>query len=502
MKLLTDANKTRLPLTLLAACIAMLALPVTASAQTVAGGRSTAICSPGDQPETGMQGETPLKDVESGRNKSPYYCGMRIVGSLEMNMEGGGGVIIRRSRSCAYVSGVSNNGLAVIDVSNPAMPKTVGFLKDPGTIGTSENMDVIDLPDRHVLVAGKYSSALTSDSHPMSIYDITDCTKPKLMSTYNWPGDVHVPTITPDGKQVFVSRPFGVAGVMALDITDLSNPKFIGSFPLLLPGGRQARCHDLTFNDDGTRMYCPGSVPTEADRESEPGPSIWDVSQISSGKRNLGWPPIHFVGEADIKGQGDHHAARAMINGKPYLIVGSELGCVMGKSDFPSIFDISDERAPRKVSEFRLEVMEHCVADSAFLKEHSRQSYNLHYNDVVDNAWGNVALGLFGYYGSGVRIVDLRDPLKPREVAYYKPGALAATTGRGTASAAGSAAGAPGAANRGGRTRIDATPPCGSHQYFVHETGHIWFACTSGFYVAELSPAVKANLGVSPTTKP
>lgn len=458
------------------AAVAVLTLSGGAEAAEPAPSKSlhaTAICGPGDKPETGMQGETPLKDIASGRNKSPYYCGMRIVGHTPV--EGGGG-IMRRSRSCVYVSGAA--GVRVVDMSDPAKPKPRGLLTDPGAVGTSETFNVIDLPDRHVLVAGKYSNSLSSERVPMSIYDITDCTRPKLMSTYYWPGDIHVPTISPDGKLVYISRPFGVSGVMVLDIGNLSQPKFVGNFPLLLPGGRQARCHDLSFNPDGTRMYCPGSIPTEAERESNPGPSVWDVTQITAGKTNV-WPPIRFVGEADVKGQGDHDAPYAVINGKPYLVTGAELGCNLGKTDFPSIFDISDEKNPRKVGEFRLEVMEHCVADSTF-KAMQKVRYGLHYNSVVDNAWGKVPLGMFSFMSAGVRIVDLRDPTKPREVAYYHPAAPAQ---------------APPASN----SAFGPTPysdSCMSHNYFDPATGHIWFACRSGVYVAELTPEVRAHLGV------
>lgn len=455
-----------------------LTLPSSAIAQPATdGSRATAICSTGDKPETGMQGETPLKDIDSGRYKSPYYCGMRLVSHTAI--EGGGG-ITRRSRTCLYVA--QSQGVRVVDMSNPRAPKSLHLLTDPGAIGASENMNVIDTADRHVLVTGKYSSALTNDRSPMSIYDITDCTKPKLMSTYYWPGDVHVPTITPDGKKVVVSLPYGVAGVKVLDINNLAEPKFVGSFPLLLPRGRQARCHDLQFNTDGTRLYCPGSVPTEEQRESEPGPSIWDFSAVLSGNINV-WPPIRFVGEADVKGQGDHDAPLAMINGKPYLVTGAELGCNVGKTDFPTIFDISDEKNPRKVGEFRLEVMEHCNTDPTF-KTTQRVNYGLHYNSVVDNAWGKIPLGMFSFQSAGVRIIDLRDPTKPREVAYYHPGAPAGQVG------------APIAPPGSQTARAVPTDSCSSHNYFDDATGHIWFTCRSGVFVAELTPAVKTHLGV------
>ena len=472
--------------TLLASSLLALAPPVGGLAQPAGAPASappathaTAICGPGDQPETGMQGETPPKDIESGRSKSPYYCGMRLVSHTPI----GGGAIMRRSRSCVYVA--TSAGVRVVDMSNPAAPKPLQLLTDPGAVGSLESFNALDSADRHILVAGKYSSALNSERSPMSIYDISDCRNPVLMSTYYWPGDTHVPSITPDGRFVMMSLPYGVPGLMVLDVTHLKQPKFVGRFPLLLPRGRQARCHDLSFNAAGTRMYCPGSVPTEAERESEPGPSVWDISDLTSGKR-LEWPPFRFVGEADVKGQGDHDAPLATINGKPYLIAGAELGCNIGKSDFPTVFDISDEKNPRKVGEFRLEVMEHCVSDSTF-RANQKVNYGLHYNSVVQDAWGKVPLGMFSFQSSGLRIVDLRDPTKPREVAYYHPGAPT-----GGAAVLPARPGAP-----PGTPTVAYSDPCGSHAYFDEATHSVWFMCRSGLFVAELTPAVKAYFGVS-----
>ena len=85
---------------------------------------------------------------------------------------------------------------------------------------------------------------------------------------------------------------------------------------------------------------------------------------------------------------------------------------------------------------------------------------SLHFNDVDSAA--DTRLGLFQYMWAGLRIVDLRDPVNPVEVAYFKPG--------------------------------DA---CGGHVRHVAETGHIWLACgKSGFYVIELKPELRRSLGL------
>jgi hypothetical protein len=84
-----------------------------------------------------------------------------------------------------------------------------------------------------------------------------------------------------------------------------------------------------------------------------------------------------------------------------------------------------------------------------------------HFNDV-DSAT-NTRLGMFPFMWAGLRIVDLRDPAKPMEVGYFKPG--------------------------------DA---CMSHVHYVPKAGQIWFACTySGFYVVNLKPELRASLGLS-----
>jgi hypothetical protein len=71
-------------------------------------------------------------------------------------------------------------------------------------------------------------------------------------------------------------------------------------------------------------------------------------------------------------------------------------------------------------------------------------------DSVVDDAWDGVALGLFNFMGSGLRVVDLRNPARPREVAYYHPAAPEKIR----------APLIPGLAPRG-------TDSCMSHNYFI-----------------------------------
>jgi hypothetical protein len=104
-------------------------------------------------------------------------------------------------------------GVAVIDVRNPRNPKSVGLLRDWGSIDAVETMHARDAGDRQVLVAGNYQGRArfsgTMDAPVMDIYDVSDCTNPKHMSTFEWPVNAHNLTISPDGRRVYATSTTG-----------------------------------------------------------------------------------------------------------------------------------------------------------------------------------------------------------------------------------------------------------------------------------------------------
>jgi len=155
------------------------------------------------------------------------------------------------------------------------------------------------------------------------------------------------------------------------------------------------------------------------------------------------------------------------------MVAANELRCTA----FPRIFDITDETRMRMVGEFRLESNDRCLDDPQWAEANRAGGYGLHYNSVADAAYGYVALGMFNFMGSGLRVVDLRDPTHPREIAYYHPGDIQRTSPTGTETSW-------------------VRDSCVSKNVFVHESQQIWFGCRSGLYVAELSDGVKSYLGV------
>ena len=101
----------------------------------------------------------------------------------------------------------------------------------------------------------------------------------------------------------------------------------------------------------------------------------------------------------------------------------TELACQQGLSPFPMarIYDMSDERNPKLVSKLGLEThdVKNCGAVTPDIAGLSLFTYGSHYCSVddVENA---TALAC-SYFNSGIRVFDIRDPAKPKEIAYLNP---------------------------------------------------------------------------------
>lgn len=481
----------------------------------------------GDRAETGRQGETPKEDIASGRARQPYHKGVRLVGHTNI-WNRGANLNMAWIDTCAYVSTAKGSGpqaanstsaaylkepagVAVIDVSNPLKPTPVKLLRDRGSIDASETLHALAAGNRKILVAGNYSggipffatqqdamkympavfrakpgtavplpapSTADEDQAWLSIYDASDCRNPRLVSEFKWPANVHMVTISPNGRRVYGTEivpglTTGLGGILVLDISDLAKPRFIGKFAATLPDGTSKRftTHEVHLSRDERRVYASvyASETGDVDQSKDGSVYILDNSDIVDGRPD---PRMRLIGEAQHGGW--HSVVPAMIGGVPHLVGAAEPGSCPGV--WPKITDISDEAAPKIVGEFKLEMNrpENCVAGPL------RGQIASHFNDVDDAR--DTRLGLFPFLAAGLRIVDLRDPSRPVEVAYYKPGLAPKTVLQGL--------GLPGDA--GGEASPDS---CMSHVRFVRETGQIWFAClASGFHVIELAPELRARL--------
>ena len=85
------------------------------------------------------------------------------------------------------------------------------------------------------------------------------------------------------------------------------------------------------------------------------------------------------------------------------------------------IIDISDETNPTIVSRLALEIHNpaNCASVLPDVVGLSIFTYGSHYCSV-DNKDKATTLAC-GYFNSGIRVFDIRDPTQPKEIAYYNP---------------------------------------------------------------------------------
>jgi hypothetical protein len=451
-----------------------------------------------DRLEPGLQGQTAPGDIPGAVLAAPYSKGVRVVGHNNLG-DRGSNLQLAWVDHCAYVSSTipemnlagfeanpaatqASKGVAVLDVSNPRNPRQVGLLRGRGAIYATETMHAVSAPGRKVLAAGSYGGGKPGSSADnaafLDLYDVSDCAHPKHMSEFIWPENVHMVTVSPNGKRVYgtIIEPFGgTGGLFVLDISDLAKPRLIGKFPATRADGTsfQFAAHEVTLSPDERRIYAGVLAAGDGElkrRAGAPFPSaetmgpesggllIFDNSDIVDGRPD---PKLRLMGTAPHAGW--HSPARASFGGKPYIVNASELGACPGT--WPRFTDISDESNPRVTGEFRLAMnhKENCPAWTA-METATRGVVGApgtaasHFNDVDSPT--DTRLGLFNFLAAGLRVVDLRDPAKPVEVAYFKPG-----------------------------------DSCVSHVRYYGRTGHIWVVCNrSGFFVLDLDPKLRRAL--------
>src|SRR6478735_4549039 len=141
-------------------------------------------CSAGSLPETGMQGDVPAEDRNSGRSTQGYRCNMSLVGSL---LDRGGGLLSVTYDHCSYTSTFfpgnlldpTTPGVQVLDVSDAARPVLATTLNEPAMLGgTWESLKVNKA--RKLLAAT--AVPLAAGTGYFSVYDISDCAHPRLLN--------------------------------------------------------------------------------------------------------------------------------------------------------------------------------------------------------------------------------------------------------------------------------------------------------------------------------
>jgi len=392
-------------------------------------------CGPSDHTESGLQGQTTSQERFSGDSERGYNCNLELVGQFK-----GEGAFSQDGPSyfdhCAYMATENNPrqthpGIVVIDVSDPTNPQATAYLSETRAgLNPHENNKVNE--PRGLLGLAQ------SNGPNFAVYDLNeDCAHPKLASTFDVPSSAgHMGGWSDDGKTYYIGQQFrGVNGILPIiDVTDPYNAKHLLTWTFTGDG----RPHDLSTNKDGTRLYAgqPGNfgAPITDSSYGPDGLVILDVSDIQNRLPN---PQIRIISRLFWNDQGQAEQMLPFFaKGRSYLISTDESGgqggvgglpaaCARGASayGYSNIIDITDETNPRIVSKIMLEVHDpkNCTK---FLSEPPEAGGGglLDYSTercAIDRPI-NPTMAACGSRGTGTRIYDIRDPLDPVEIAYWK----------------------------------------------------------------------------------
>lgn len=398
-------------------CVALgIALaPAAAMAQRFASRTAVpkAQCRPGDRPETDLQGRVPRLNVAANGLAAMvlgYSCNLDVVGRFPLP---GGGTLDAFGDCAYYGRGALAGGTQVLDVSNPALPVSTAMLETPAMLDPWESLRVNQ--KRKLLVAD------SNFNHYLDIYDLSkDCRHPRLISSTDMsPAQGHEGWFSPDGLTYYMSRTNldGNPTLFPIDISDPAKPRRLASWKL------ETQTHGGFTTEDGRTSYvCQQNAPPLDAL------NVLDTSSVAARAHDPKLVIRKRIGLQD--NQWCQSALRVTYRGHPYLIqYGERSGaadCSHVKDNwasfgYPRFYDLANDRAPRLVGTALLEsaLPQHCsevTGEGAI----NGLGYSVHHCSV-DRLYDPTILACSWFY-AGMRVMDIRDPRHPVELAYYNPG--------------------------------------------------------------------------------
>jgi hypothetical protein len=432
-------------------------------------------CGAHDHPEIALQGQVPASLRATGFQG--FSCNLELLSQVKGdganwqtdqfrenhgNEGKGKGDGKPGGRVCGYhgtaftTAGRTHTGVPAFDMTDPRAPKPTAYLT---TIAMLDPWESLKVNQRRSLLGatnGHNGGNSNTDGGPeVDIYDLSqDCRYPQLLASTavgtGTDGGVTAPTtphghegsFAPDGLTYYRGNRGAINPYLyeAIDIADPTRPKEIAIFDLRAalnpPSTLTIKTHGLAISDDGNRMYASVAYAPSVYDPATPalnGFVILDTSEVQARKRN---PQIKLISYYTYKDGGQtQHQIAIKVKGKPYVVEVDELGsggnsqqgwasaCANGIPPFAMarIVDISNEKQPSLASRLLLEMNNpaNCSQVLPDLVGLASFTYGSHYCSV-DNRDNATTLAC-AMFNSGIRVFDIRDPARPKEIAYYNP---------------------------------------------------------------------------------
>jgi hypothetical protein len=452
---------------------------------------SAAECDPWDRPEQGVSGDVPVEDQLSGESRQGYRCNIRPLANDDLDGKGGD-IQLTWAWDCAFIpaskSGAPAETVHVFDMTDPAHPLETAKLyrsnwagKGGSLLGIHEGIHANEAAGILVVPIG----------YSISVYRITPACAATHLSDFNFSYDptgdpnhdpqyggagIHSGQLSPDGT-LYYATDIGNGGPQSAPdgpcatVIDLADPAAPYVYARV---GRDFPCHDLEVSPDGNTIYAgyysagvgyaaavgAAFTPVNQPAYALTGVRMIDVSQIAA-RTGTEAPVV-----TEITGGRQHTEVYFRQGESEYLLGAEEAVCPGGNGRIVEIGEDQDGRPKLSpVSEIELGVnqLENCSASADNLNPDLLYQMT-HYMSVDDPH--NASLAFYTWYGSGLRVFDIRNVNNPVEVAYFNP-----------------------AVGEGSESYSDWSS---SYPRYDKETGIIWFGSrANGLNVVELDPGLR-----------
>ena len=301
------------------------------------------------------------------------------------------------------------DGTSIYDVADPKNPKLIAKLDVPigwhsHKVRTANGIMVVNYE--------KFRDGAPDFGGGLGIFDVSTPSRPKLINKWRVSGEgggVHRYDF--DGRYAYISPTAdGYVGniMMILDLAKPDAPEEVGRW--WIPGQHVAGGEDYPW-DNYVRPRCHHPLRV-GDRLYvsywHHGFYILDIADMSKPRLvsgiNLGADNPHPT----------HNALRmpGKLKGRDILLVADEDVAKLYPSPpaYARIYDISDERKPVQIATFQKPGLDPDGAAQPAMMGCHQPSERFH-GTVIPFAW----------FANGLRLVDVADPLAPKEVGYYEP---------------------------------------------------------------------------------
>jgi hypothetical protein len=354
-----------------------------------------ASCGAGEQPD----------QMIAGLN-ADLRCNLQLLGQVEAPHF----LSLAWHKDCAYVNGA--DGTTVIHVDAAGKPTVTTTLTEVGMRANWESMKANPVSG---LLAG-----YEANGPMLTVYDVAaDCKAPVLQSNTSLElvpllGSIgHAGSFSPDGTIYYASSMY-TSDVFAVD---LMNPKQ----PQIITTTFDRGAHDLFVGKNGTRGYFANPDVTQSLNIGSF--AVMDLTQVQARMPNAKGTLIHEIKWED--GVTSQYPILVTYRGKDHLIINDELGSgacgdpMKPQWGYTRIFDLSDEKNPKLMSLIKTEAQDpkNCEAAGENIGGTGGFGLGTHYCNV--DRLDDPRLLSCGDFDAGVRVYDIRNPWRPKEVAYF-----------------------------------------------------------------------------------